>query len=133
MNKTMKATVTSTDGTKIAYELAGNGQVLIIVLEALNSRKSGSKLAKLLAPHFTIISYDSEIMGEGHGLPVPLLKSISIPTRVMHGGAGSRQMRDSAQAITKFIPHAQFRSLDSQTHGVSPKALVPVLVEFFSD
>ncbi len=257
--------VTSKDGTKIAFEKAGHGEVVILVLGALNSRKSGSRLAKLLASHFTVISYDrrgrgdstdtepysphrefedmvslidavkgpvclyghssgaaialqigsklhkqvrklaiyeapyssddqerktaseyygqlkkllkegrnedavalfirsvgvsdkqiqaikrmpmwrglvamaptlaydSEIMGEGHTLPVSLLKKIKIPTLVMHGGAGTIHMRDSAQAISKYIPHVQIRTLAGQTHGVSPKVLAPVLIEFFSD
>jgi pimeloyl-ACP methyl ester carboxylesterase len=72
-------------------------------------------------------------MGEGHALPVALLKSIKIPTLVMHGGSGTVRMRDAAQAMSNYIPHAQFRTLAGQTHGVSPKVLSPVLVEFFSD
>jgi pimeloyl-ACP methyl ester carboxylesterase len=51
-------TVTSKDGTKIAYDEMGRGPVVILVLGALNSRKSGAKLAKLLASRFTVISYD---------------------------------------------------------------------------
>jgi pimeloyl-ACP methyl ester carboxylesterase len=261
----MRAKVTSKDGTTIAYEKIGHGDVVIIVLGALNSRKSGSKLAKLLSSHFTVVSYDrrgrgdstdtepyspvrefedmkalidaieepvyiyghssgaaialhagsklskqvkrlaiyeapyslhdeehkaaseyygqlknllkegrkedavtlfiqsvgvsykqiqaikrmpmwkgleamaptlaydSEIMGEGHALPVPLLKSIKIPTLVMHGGAGAIQMRDAAQAISTYIPHVQTITLTGQTHGVSPKSLAPVLIEFFSN
>lgn len=263
MKKTMKATVTSKDGTKIAYEKVGHGQAVILVLGALNSRKSGSKLAKLLAPHFTVVSYDrrgrgdstdtapyspqrevediaalieaveepvylyghssgaaialqaasklgkqvrklaiyeapysldggarkaaseyygqlkkllkngrkrdavalfirsvgvsdkqiqamrrmpmwrgletmaptlaydSEILGKGHALPTSLLKGISTSTLVMHGGAGAPAMRDAAQAISEAIPNAQLRTLAGQTHGVSPKVLVPVLIEFF--
>ena len=54
----MVATVKSKDGTKIAYEKVGTGPVVILVLGALNSRKSGASLAKLLASRFTVISYD---------------------------------------------------------------------------
>jgi pimeloyl-ACP methyl ester carboxylesterase len=50
--------VASKDGTKIAYDKVGHGQAVILVLGALNSRKSGAKLAKLLASKFTVISYD---------------------------------------------------------------------------
>ena len=57
-------TVTSKDGTKIAYETVGHGRVVILVLGALNSRKSGSKLAKLLASHFTVVSYDRRGRGD---------------------------------------------------------------------
>ena len=57
-------TVTSEDGTKIAYDKVGIGPVVILVLGALNSRKSGAKLAKLLAPQFTVFSYDRRGRGD---------------------------------------------------------------------
>lgn len=57
-------TVTSKDGTKIAYDKTGKGPTLILVLGALNSRKSGAKLAKLLAARFTVISYDRRGRGD---------------------------------------------------------------------
>ena len=255
---------TSKDGTKIAYDIVGHGPVVILVLGALNSRKSGAELAKLLASRFTVISYDrrgrgdstdtapyapqrevedvaalidevggpvylyghssgaaialeaaikmrkkvrklaiyeapyalggdarkaaneydrllkkllasgrngdavalfvrvagvsekqiqamrrlpmwrgleamaptlayeSYVLGEAHSLPTALLASITTPTLVMHGGAGAPSMRDVAQAISEAIPNAQLRMLAGQTHGVRPKALAPVLAEFFS-
>lgn len=255
--------VTSKDGTKIAYDKVGNGPVVILVLGALNSRKSGAKLAKLLASHFTVISYDrrgrgdsadnapyaprcevedivalieevggpvylyghssggavaleaaiklgkqvkklaiyevpyaldvdarkaakeynkklkklisagrkgdavalfmqfigmsdkqiqamkrlpmwrgleaiaptlaydSDVLGEGHSLPTSRVAGISSPTLVMNGGAGTPPMGEAAQALSKAIPNAQLRTLEGQTHGVSPKVLTPVLVEFF--
>ena len=256
--------VISKDGTQIAYDSTGRGQVVILVLGALNSRKSGAKLAKLLASRFTVISfdrrgrgdstdtapysperevediaaligavgepvylyghssgaalalesaiklrkkirkiaiyevpytlddkerkdayayykklkkslasghkgdavalfvrsvgvsakqieamkrmpmwrglerlaptlaYDSEVLGEGHALPATRLSRLTVPTLVMHGGAGAPFMRDAAQAISKIIPKAKLRTLTGQTHGVSPKVLAPVLEEFFS-
>jgi pimeloyl-ACP methyl ester carboxylesterase len=57
-------TATSKDGTKIAYDKIGHGPVVILVLGALNSRKSGAKLAKLLASRFTVISYDRRGRGD---------------------------------------------------------------------
>jgi pimeloyl-ACP methyl ester carboxylesterase len=60
----MRQFVTSKDGTKIAYETAGQGPVVVIVLGALNTRKSGTKLAKLLATKFTAVSYDRRGRGE---------------------------------------------------------------------
>jgi pimeloyl-ACP methyl ester carboxylesterase len=62
--KARTPTVTSKDGTKIAYDKVGNGPLVILVLGALNSRKSGAKLAKLLAPSFTVISYDRRGRGD---------------------------------------------------------------------
>ena len=256
--------VISKDGTQIAYESTGRGQVVILVLGALNSRKSGAKLAKLLASRFTVISfdrrgrgdstdtapyspqrevediaaligavgepvylyghssgaalalecaiklgkkvrkiaiyevpytldkkerkdadeyyralkkllaagrrgaavalfirsvgvsdrqiaaikrlpmwrgleklaptlaYDSEVLGKGHSLPAARVSHVTVPTLVMHGGAGAPFMRDAAQAISKIIPRAQLSTLTGQTHGVSPKVLAPILAKFFS-
>ena len=56
--------VTSKDGTKIAYETVGQGPAVILILGALNSRKSVAKLANLLASRFTVISYDRRGRGD---------------------------------------------------------------------
>jgi hypothetical protein len=50
----------------------------------------------------------------------------------MHGGAGAPSMRDAAIAISEAIPKSKLRILAGQTHGVSPKAIAPVLEKFFS-
>jgi hypothetical protein len=49
-------TLSSYDGTTIAYDKQGEGPALILVDGALtvHSSGSGSELAKLLAPHFTV-------------------------------------------------------------------------------
>ena len=78
------------------------------------------------------LAYESAVLGEGHSLPTALLRRITTPTLVMHGGAGAPSMRDAAEAISKAVPKAKLRTLAGQTHGVSPKVLAPVLVEFFS-
>ena len=53
-------TVTSKDGTTIAYDRIGSGPALILVDGALCSRAFGPmpKIAPLFAPHFTVITYD---------------------------------------------------------------------------
>jgi len=262
--RTRILTVKSKDGTRIAYNKWGKGQAVILVLGALNSRKSGAKLAKLLVSRFTVISYDrrgrgdstdtkpyspqrevedvaalidavggavnlyghssggaialqaanklgaqvkklaiyevpytldsnatkaaneydkalkkllksgrigdavalfvravgvsdeqikamrrmpmwrglerlaptlaydSEVLGEGHSLPTALLLRITTQTLVMHGGAGAPSVRDAARAISEAIPKAQLLNLPGETHGVRPKVLAPVLIEFFS-
>jgi len=52
--------VRSKDGTLIAFDRSGSGPPLILVDGALCSRSFGPmpKLAPLLAPHFTVVSYD---------------------------------------------------------------------------
>jgi hypothetical protein len=41
-------------------------------------------------------------------------------------------MRHAMQALGDVLPNARRRTLEGQTHIVSPKALAPVLVEFFN-
>lgn len=51
-------TVTSRDGTAIAYEQSGQGPTVILVAAALSDRADTRKLAALLAADFTVINYD---------------------------------------------------------------------------
>jgi len=64
-------TVTSADGTAIAYERTGAGPALIVVDGALCSRSFGPspKLAPLLARHFTV--YTSDRRGRGQSSDTP--------------------------------------------------------------
>jgi len=59
-------TVTSHDGTIIAYSQIGQGPVVILVDGALCYRAFGPSkaLAAHLAPHFTVITYDRRGRGE---------------------------------------------------------------------
>ncbi|MFF2522607.1 alpha/beta fold hydrolase [Streptomyces liangshanensis] len=52
------ARVVSADGTEIAFEQSGSGPALVLVASALADRTDTTKLAALLAPHFTVINYD---------------------------------------------------------------------------
>lgn len=51
------STVTSKDGSKVAYEKSGSGPALVIV-SAMPDRSANGQLAELLAPHFTVYNYD---------------------------------------------------------------------------
>ena len=60
-------TVTSADGTSIAYEIVGEGPPLILVGGAFcdrTARASGTPLAQLLAPRFTVFSFDRRGRGD---------------------------------------------------------------------
>lgn len=59
-------TVTSKDGTQIAYDVEGDGPLVILVDGALCYRDFGpmSELASHLAPHFTVVTYDRRGRGE---------------------------------------------------------------------
>jgi pimeloyl-ACP methyl ester carboxylesterase len=71
--------VISQDGTKIAYDKLGDGPALILVDAAMCTRNSGAKpdLARLLAAHFTVYSYDRRGRGDsGDTLPYAAAREI---------------------------------------------------------
>jgi len=63
--------VISKDGTAIAFDRSGRGRPLILVDGALCSRSFGPmpKLAPLLAPHFTVYTYDRRGRNESGDTP----------------------------------------------------------------
>jgi pimeloyl-ACP methyl ester carboxylesterase len=64
-------TITSNDGTKIAFDRAGSGRTVIIVDGALTTRSSGSKpqLIELLSRHLTVYTYDRRGRGDSGDTP----------------------------------------------------------------
>jgi pimeloyl-ACP methyl ester carboxylesterase len=57
-------TVTSKDGTRIAFDKQGSGPPLIIVNGALADRAASEGYARLLVPHFTVYSFDRRGRGD---------------------------------------------------------------------
>ena len=58
------STVTSKDGTRIAFDRSGLGPAVILVVGAFNDRATGAPLARFLERHFTVINYDRRGKGE---------------------------------------------------------------------
>jgi pimeloyl-ACP methyl ester carboxylesterase len=56
--------VTSRDGTRIAYDRWGKGPAVIVVNGALSDRSGNLELAQLLAPELTVYSYDRRGRGD---------------------------------------------------------------------
>lgn len=65
----MNGTVESADGTTIAYEVNGAGPALILVVGAFCDGGTFSALAGLLAPHFTVTTYDRRGRGDSGDTP----------------------------------------------------------------
>jgi pimeloyl-ACP methyl ester carboxylesterase len=61
--------VKSTDGTSIAYDVAGIGPSLVITGGAFNTRHSPGELVGLLAPHFTVYTWDRRGRGDSGDTP----------------------------------------------------------------
>lgn len=73
-------TITSKDGTTLAFDQFGEGPTVIFVNGALQFRAFSQgmhELAELLAPHFTVINYDRRGRGDsGDTLPFALEREI---------------------------------------------------------
>jgi pimeloyl-ACP methyl ester carboxylesterase len=85
-------TVSSRDGTTIAYDNTGEGPALILVDGALSVHSSGGKseLARLLAPHFTVYGYDRRGRGEsGDTLPYAVDREIDDIDALIYQAGGS--------------------------------------------
>ncbi len=105
-------TITSPDGTTIAYDKQGEGPALILVDAALITRSSGSKpeLAKLLAAHFTVYSYDRRGRGDsGDTLPYAVGREIEdIETLIDAGGGPAFLYGNSSGAALAMLAAIKF-------------------------
>lgn len=86
------STVTSKDGTPIAYDRSGEGPALILVDGALCFRKFGpmESLTVLLAPQFTVFTYDRRGRGEsGDTAPYAVEREVEDIEALVDAAGGS--------------------------------------------
>jgi pimeloyl-ACP methyl ester carboxylesterase len=86
------STVTSRDGTTIAYERLGNGPPLILVDGALCHRQMGPlpEIARGLAEHFSVIVYDRRGRGESSDtLPWSVEREVEDISALISAAGGS--------------------------------------------
>jgi pimeloyl-ACP methyl ester carboxylesterase len=83
---------TSKDGTTIAYDQSGKGPAVILVDGALCYRAFGpmATLSTLLAPHFTVFTYDRRGRGEsGNTQPYALAREVEDIEALINAAGGS--------------------------------------------
>lgn len=86
-------TVTSRDGTKIAYDKQGSGPPVILVNGALAGREAGADLAKLLAGRFTVYSYDRRGRGDsGDTQPFAVEREIEDIAALIEAAGGTAHL-----------------------------------------
>ena len=68
----------------------------------------------------------------GNIVPAEGLAAFTQPVLVLTGGNSPPWITKAGKAVAGTIPGAVHRVLDGQTHNVSPTALVPELLEFFT-
>ena len=77
------------------------------------------------------LAYDATIMGD-YTLPTEVAKAITVPTLIVVGGASFGFMAETADALARLIPDAEWATLEGQAHNVDPAALAVVLERFFA-
>ena len=102
-------TVSSPDGTTIAYDKTGEGPALILVDGALTVHSAGGKseLARLLAPHFTVYGYDRRGRGRsGDTLPYAVDREIEDIDALIDDAGGSASLYGHSSGATLAVQAA---------------------------
>jgi pimeloyl-ACP methyl ester carboxylesterase len=94
-------TVTSRDGTRIAFDQSGEGPALILVVGAFNDRATGASLAQALESRFSVFNYDRRGRGEsGDTAPYALEREIEdLEALIIQAGGSARVFGYSSGAI----------------------------------
>jgi pimeloyl-ACP methyl ester carboxylesterase len=69
---------------------------------------------------------------DGRPLPAGRFDGVTIPTLTIVGGKSPAWFHRGMEALADTLPDAEHRVLDGQNHMVKPKALAPLLLEFFA-
>src|SRR4028119_886583 len=86
-------TVTSKDGTPLAFDQSGKGPAIILVVGAFNERATGAPLAQFLEWHFTVFNYDRRGRGEsGDRAPYAIEREIEDLDALISQAGGSARV-----------------------------------------
>ncbi|MEU5884853.1 alpha/beta fold hydrolase [Spirillospora sp. NPDC047279] len=126
-----RRTVTSLDGTTIAFEQAGTGPAVILVASALADRSDTAKLARLLAPRFTVINYDRRGRGaSGDATAYAVEREIEdIHALIDHAGGSASLFGSSSGAVLALRaaaePNVERLALYEPPFAVTPGGFGP--------
>ncbi|MFF3291492.1 alpha/beta fold hydrolase [Streptomyces sp. NPDC003023] len=97
----------SADGTLIAYEQHGEGTPLVLVSGALCTSASEAPLAELLAPHFTVFTYDRRGRGQsGDTVPYAVEREIEDLAAVIRAAGGSAAVHGTSSGAALAVRSA---------------------------
>jgi pimeloyl-ACP methyl ester carboxylesterase len=83
-------TITSMDGTTIAFDRSGDGPPLVLVGGALSDRSAAVSLAEALAPRFSVFAYDRRGRGDsGDTAPYAVQREVEDLAAVVAEAGGS--------------------------------------------
>jgi len=133
-------TVTSRDGTPIAFDQAGAGPALILVVGAFNSRATGAPLAQVLEGHFIVLNYDRRGRGEsGDTAPYAVEREIEdLDALIAHTGGSVCVFGYSSGAILAVraaahgLPISRLAFYEPPPTGARAGELAPQLAELIA-
>jgi pimeloyl-ACP methyl ester carboxylesterase len=90
-------TVTSADGTTIAFDRAGDGPLVILINAGPTDRTVNAPFVDLLAPRFTVLNYDRRGRGQsGDTQPYAVDREYEDLVAVIDAGGGSAMLYGSS-------------------------------------
>jgi pimeloyl-ACP methyl ester carboxylesterase len=133
-------TVTSKDGTPIAFDRSGAGPAIILVVGAFNDRATGAPLAQFLERHFTVFNYDRRGRGEsGDTAPYAIEREIEDLDALISQAGGSARVFGYSSGATLALRAAahglaisQLALYDPPPTGAKAGELAPQLTELIA-
>jgi pimeloyl-ACP methyl ester carboxylesterase len=134
-------TVTSRDGTRIAFDQSGEGPAIILVVGAFNDRATGAPLARALERQFTVFNYDRRGRGEsGDTAPYANEREIEdLEALIAQAGGSAGVFGYSSGALLALRAPAQGLAIsrlavyDPPPTGGQAGQLAPQLTELIAD
>src|SRR2546428_11231472 len=122
----MSNTVTSKDGTRIAYEKSGQGSAVVIVGGVAGDRSQQAPLAALLAKDFTVFNFDRRGHGEsGMTEPYAAEREIEDIDAIIGAAGGSAPvLRTSGRAPPRLVSAAGGRPAQKDEPGRGEAPLI---------
>jgi pimeloyl-ACP methyl ester carboxylesterase len=102
--------------------------IMVAMMKILPAWKKLKSVAHTL-PYDVAFVIDAQ---RGTPLPAERWASVTMPTLAIVGGKSPKWMHNGMQATADVLPNAQHFVLKGEMHIVKPKALAPVLTEFFA-
>jgi pimeloyl-ACP methyl ester carboxylesterase len=116
------------DAVKLFMKLVGVPGIFIALMRLMPVWSKLKAVAHTL-PYDIALTQDNQ---RGKPLPAGQWNAVTAPTLVVDGGKSPAWIRHAMRGLADVLPNAKLRTLEGQTHMVKPKALAPVLVEFFA-
>ena len=112
---------------KMFMKFVGMPSVMLLVMPLFPAWKKLKQVAHTLVNDIAIVQRNQK----GRPIRAEQWSAVTMPTLAADGGKSPTWMRNGMKAVTAALPNATYRTLDGQTHMLNPKAIAPVLVQFF--